>query len=95
MLDFINNLLDSVLGRAAFQVAEPGYNPMEEPARKNKTGGGFFFYFVLGSLMVGVFFAYSGYRKNAESIFRLSTCAISFGCRLLFRSKRGKVAKGF
>ena len=63
MLDFINNLLDSIMGRASFQTVKPGFNPKEEPARKGNKGGSFF-YVVMGVIMVTVFFAYSGWQKS-------------------------------
>lgn len=78
-MEFFENFLDALLKRPAFQVADPGYDPMDEPARKNPRGTGFFFYIVVGGLMLTAFLYFRGAQKaKAEELIALSASQTQF-----------------
>jgi len=60
-------IIDAVTGQAKFTRADPGSDPMNEPARKdNKPTFGCFFWVFIISLVIGVFFFVRGYQKTKE-----------------------------
>jgi len=65
-MEFIKKLFDSILGRPAFQVAEPGFDPMDESVRTSKQRGcgGLIFWIFIISLMISGYVFVNGRQKE-------------------------------
>ena len=66
-MDMLRKIVDALTGQANFTMAEPGYDPMEEPARASrKSMFGCAFWLFLFLIVGSTFFAIRGYQQQWE-----------------------------
>jgi len=78
IMEFIDNLIDAIMGRESFTMAEPDYNPMEEPVRQQgKKRTGLFLFTIM--IIAGAFFSWRSYskQKTAEETARITAIAVN------------------